>query len=152
MLNEEKIRLMTKAASYEAGEGKKALSMNRYFRGDYISLQLIGAWVSYTIAFVLCVGLWAFCNIEELMENLHKINLPAIGKRFALLYLTLLVLYLVINYMVYHYRYLENRRSLGAYYKILKRISRIYQKESRGVSPEHRAAGGVEDNDDLTGV
>ena len=29
MLNEEKIRLMTKAASFEAGEGKKALEMNR---------------------------------------------------------------------------------------------------------------------------
>ncbi len=40
MLNEEKIRLMTKAASYEAGEGKKALAMNKYFRGDYISINL----------------------------------------------------------------------------------------------------------------
>ena len=28
MLNEEKIRLMTKAAVFEAGEGKRALAMN----------------------------------------------------------------------------------------------------------------------------
>ena len=39
MVNEEKVRLMAKAASFEAGEGKQALSMNRFFRGDYISLQ-----------------------------------------------------------------------------------------------------------------
>ena len=39
MVNEEKVRLMAKAASFEAGEGKKALSMNRFFRGDYISLH-----------------------------------------------------------------------------------------------------------------
>ena len=43
MVNEEKVRLMAKAASFEAGEGKQALSMNRFFRGDYISLRLIGA-------------------------------------------------------------------------------------------------------------
>ena len=41
MLNEEKIRLMTKAASFESGEGKKALEMNRFYKGDYISLHLI---------------------------------------------------------------------------------------------------------------
>ena len=60
MLNEEKIRLMTKAASFEAGEGKKALEMNRFYKGDYLTIHLIGAWISYTVAFCLCVGLWAF--------------------------------------------------------------------------------------------
>ena len=32
MVNEEKIRLMTKAAAFESGEGKKALEMNRFFQ------------------------------------------------------------------------------------------------------------------------
>jgi len=70
MLNEDKIRLMTKAASFEAGEGKEALSMNRYFRSDYISLQLIFAWISYTVSFALCMGLWGFYN----MKYLHTVD------------------------------------------------------------------------------
>lgn len=151
MLNEDKIRLMTKAASFEAGEGKKALSMNRYFRGDYISLQLIGAWISYTLAFVLCAGLWAFYHMEELMNNINKIDLPAMGKHVALLYLALLALYLVINYLVCHYRYAQNRKTLAAYYQILKRISRIYQTESKGAGPDNTAEG-EENDDDLTGI
>ena len=132
MLNEEKIRLMTKAASFEAGEGKKALEMNRFYKGDYLSLHLIGAWVSYTLAFCLCVGLWAFYKMEYLMANLHKMDLAAFGKGLALLYLALLGIYLVIQYVVYYNRYQENRKKLAAYNHILKRISGIYQSEASG--------------------
>ena len=32
MINEEKVKLMTKMASYEAGEGKKYLAVCKYFR------------------------------------------------------------------------------------------------------------------------
>ena len=132
MLNEEKIRLMTKAASFEAGEGKKALEMNRFYKGDYLSIHLIGAWISYTVAFCLCVGLWAFYKMEYLMTNLHKMDLAAFGKGLALLYLSLLGVYLVIQYVVYYNRYQENRKKLAAYNHILKRISGIYESETLG--------------------
>lgn len=132
MLNEEKIRLMTKAASFEAGEGKKALEMNRFYKGDYLSIHLIGAWISYTVAFCLCVGLWAFYKMEYLMTNLHKMDLAAFGKGLALLYFALLGIYLVIQYVVYYNRYQENRKKLAAYNHILKRISDIYESETSG--------------------
>ena len=141
MLNEEKIRLMTKAAAFESGEGKKALEMNRFYKGDYISLHLIGAWFSYTVAFCLCVGLWAFYKMEYLMTNLHKMDLAAMGKGLALLYLSLLGVYLT-----YHNRYQENRKKLAAYNHILKRISDIYQSEGGGTTAE-----GAGRHENLTG-
>ena len=52
MLNEERIRLMTKMASYEANEGKKNVSIGSYFRGDYIGLQVIKSVISGTIGFL----------------------------------------------------------------------------------------------------
>jgi hypothetical protein len=151
MLNEEKIKLMAKAASYEAGEGKKALSMNKYFSGDFISLQLIGAWISFTVAYALCVGLWAFYRMEDLMENINKLDLPAMGKGFAFLYLGLLGIFLIINYVVYRSRYQKNRKSLAVYYHILKRISHIYQVESRSGMTDSTSQGAKED-DDFTGI
>ena len=36
MLNEDRIILMTRMASYEENEGKKNVSIGSYFRGDYI--------------------------------------------------------------------------------------------------------------------
>jgi len=131
MLNEEKIRLMTKAASYEAGEGKKALAMNKYFRGDYISINLIGSWISFTIAFAVCVGVCAFYHMEDLMEKINTMDLPGLGKHFVFLYLGLLAVYQLIHYVIYHIRYQKNRRSLAAYNQILKQISHIYQTESK---------------------
>ena len=104
MLNEEKIRLMTKAAVFEAGEGKKALAMNKYFRGDYISINLIASWISYTIVFAICLAAWAFYHMEELMENINTMDLPAMGKQFVFLYLGLLAVYQLIHYVIYAIR------------------------------------------------
>lgn len=61
MLNEERIRLMTKMASYEANEGKKNVSIGSYFRGDYIGLQVIKSVISGTIGFF-----YYFCGISRL--------------------------------------------------------------------------------------
>ena len=41
MLNEERIILMTKLASYESGEGKKNAAIGGYFRSDYIGMQVV---------------------------------------------------------------------------------------------------------------
>ena len=54
MLNEERIKLMTKMASYEANEGKRNVSIGSYFRGDYISIQVIKSIFAATIAFAVC--------------------------------------------------------------------------------------------------
>lgn len=132
MLNEEKIRLMTKAAVFEAGEGKRALAMNKYFRGDYISINLLASWFSFTIAFAICVAAWAFYHMEDLMEQINTMDLPAMGKQFIFLYLGLLAVYQLVHYVIFHIRYQKNRRSLAAYQQILKQISHIYQVESRG--------------------
>lgn len=136
MLNEEKIRLMTKAASYEAGEGKKALAMNKYFRGDYISINLLASWISFTIAFCICVGAWAFYHMEDLMENINTMDLPEMGKQLVFLYLGLLAVYQLIHYVIYHIRYQKNRKSLAAYNQILKQISHIYDTESKSGSSD----------------
>ncbi len=145
MVNEEKVRLMAKAASFEAGEGKQALSMNRFFRGDYISLQLIGAWISFTVAFCLCMGLWAFYKMEYLMSNINQLDLLAMGRGVALLYLSLLGIFMIIHYAVYHSRYQQNKKTLAAYNHILKQLSHIYQTESRSAGSEFTSEGAEED-------
>lgn len=41
MINEEKVKIMTKLAMYEQGRGRKHLPVSRYYRSDYIGLALI---------------------------------------------------------------------------------------------------------------
>lgn len=69
MLNEERVILMTKMASYEEGEGKRNMSLGRYFRGDYISIQLLRAFFSSTIAYLLGFGLYVLYDFETRLRT-----------------------------------------------------------------------------------
>ena len=50
MINEEKVILMTKLASYETHEGKKDMTVVHYFRGDYIGFQVLKSVIAATIS------------------------------------------------------------------------------------------------------
>ena len=41
MLNENKVKMMTKMAIYEKNEGKKMLRTAKYYKGDYVSLAVL---------------------------------------------------------------------------------------------------------------
>lgn len=89
MLNEERVILMTKMASYEEGEGKRNMSLGRYFRGDYISIQLLRAFFSSTIAYLLGFGLYVLYDFETRLRTSTRwiyLFLPRIslcGTRFC---------------------------------------------------------------------
>ena len=67
MLNEERIRLMTRMAAYEEHEGKKDIAISGYFRGDYISFQLLKSAIYATVGFALAVAYIADFNNWKLM-------------------------------------------------------------------------------------
>ena len=54
MLNEEKVILMTQMASYEENEGKKNMAFGRYFRSDYLAIQVLKSILCETIAYGVC--------------------------------------------------------------------------------------------------
>lgn len=131
MINEEKVILMTKAALYEGGEGRKKLKITRYFRHDYISLQILAGWFFMTVSFLLCAGLWAACNMEYLLDNIHKMDLKSLGMTFLLVYVAAVAVYVCVLYGVCSYRYYAARKSVGGYSHTLQKISDIYAREEK---------------------
>lgn len=131
MINEEKVILMTKASLYESKEKGKKLKITKYFRHDYISLQIIGGWFFMTISFMLCVGLWGACNLEYLLDNIHKMDLKSLGMTFLLLYAAAVAAYVCILYGVSSYRYYAAKKSVGKYANTLQKISDIYDREEK---------------------
>lgn len=128
MINEERVILMTKLASYEEHEGKKAAKISSYFRGDYISAHLLRAWLSVTIAYVLLVGLDVLYDFDAFMENLYKMDYLAFAKEIVMWYIIVAVVYLVITYVAYTYRYVKARKSLKRYSQNLKKLGSMYQR------------------------
>lgn len=131
MLNEERIKLMTKMASYEANEGKRNMAIGNYFRGDYISVQVIKSILHATIAFFIVFALFVFYDLEILMADVYKMDLLDLGKNIVIHYLIFVAIYAVISYVVYAYRYAKVRKSLKVYYNNLKKLAYLYDKESK---------------------
>ena len=122
---------MTKMASYEANEGKKNVSIGSYFRGDYIGLQVIRAVISGTVGFFIVFGVYILYNFETLMANIYKMDLLQFGRRVIIAYLIFILLYAAVSYAIYTYRYTKAKKSLKRYYNNLKKLSYLYDKETR---------------------
>ncbi|HPF30656.1 MAG TPA: hypothetical protein PLZ77_11225, partial [Lachnospiraceae bacterium] len=75
MLNESRIKLMTKMASFEANEGKRSVSIGTYFRGDYIGKEVIKSVIYGTIAYVIVFALYVAYDFEFFLQDIYKMDL-----------------------------------------------------------------------------
>lgn len=128
MINEEKVILMTRMASYESGRGKKDITILNYFRGDYIGFQVLKSVIAATISFVLLFAVYAFYNFETIMQDVYKMDLLEFGKSIIILYLCVVGAYGVISYVIYASKYSKAKKSLKNYYNNLKRLAGLYDR------------------------
>ena len=128
MLNEERVILMTKMASYEENEGKKNLEIGNYFRGDYIAVQVLKSLLGVTIAFAIGFALYLLYDFEGFMQNFYKMDLISFAKNTLLYYILVVVVYGFISYEVYSYRYTKAKKLLS-YYNNLKKLNTMYREQ-----------------------
>ena len=127
MINEEKVILMTKMASYEANEGKHDLATTRYFRSDYVTLQMIKAIFSGTVAFAIIVSVALLYDFDAFMKNLYQIDLLQLGKDLVVDYLITVGFYTLIVYVIACYRYNRARQGLKTYFGNLRKLTKYYE-------------------------
>ena len=128
MLNEERIILMTKMASYEANEGKKNVAIGSYFRGDYIGWQVLKSIISATIAFVVVFGVYIYYDFEAFMTDIYKMDLIEFARHILSMYLWTTGIYAVTAYVVYTIRYMKAMKSLKLYYMNLRKLAGMYKQ------------------------
>lgn len=128
MLNEERVILMTKMASYEANEGKKNMKIGKYFRGDYIALQILKSIFCATIAFGLIFALFVFYDFEVFMQDIYEMDLVGFAKTILMYYGITVAVYGAASYVVCAYRYSKARKSLKLYYQNLKKLNSLYKE------------------------
>lgn len=131
MLNQERIKLMTRMAAYEENEGKKYMSIGSYFRSDYMGLQVIKSVISSTLAYLIIMGLYVYYHFESLMQDIYKMDLMKVGKNLLLYYVIFTAANGLITYIVYSFRYSRAKRSLKKYYRHLKQLAAIYDIEKK---------------------
>ncbi len=131
MLNEERIRLMTKMASYETREGKEHMPIKQYYRRDYISYEMMKTFVTSTIAFGILFLCWVIYKMDSLADFLTGKELPDVAVSILIKYAVFICIYQVIAYFVYSRRYKRATASMRKYYATLKKVERLQEKEER---------------------
>lgn len=118
---------MTKMTSYEEHEGKKNVAIGKYFRSDYLAIQVLKSVASATLAYGILFALFIFYDFEAFIQDIYKMDLIAFAKNVLIWYGVTVVSYGVLSYLVCSYRYLRAKKSLKAYYRNLKKLSSLYQ-------------------------
>ena len=132
MLDQRKIMLMTRLASFEKNEGKKSMAIGSFFRNDYIGWQVLKSVVSATITFIILVIGYVVYNFENFMIDIYKLNLQEYGKSVLVKYCIFICVVAVITYIVYSYRYAKARKNLRVYSRNLSKLVDAYGEEDGG--------------------
>lgn len=69
MIDATRVRMMTKLAVYESGEGKKELKMHRYSKRTYLSLKQLESFFAMTLAYFLGAVLYSSRYYSEIVTK-----------------------------------------------------------------------------------
>ena len=123
---------MTRMAAYEEREGRKDISISGYFRGDYISFQLLKSAIYATVGFALAVAMYVLYNMETFLEDFYKMDILEFLKDILSKYCLVLAIYLVISYFVYSYRYHKAKRHVKQYNQLLRTLMQMLSINRKG--------------------
>ncbi len=112
--------------------------MTQYARKDYVSMRLLGSFVTGTICFGILLLLWSLYSMEELMERLNRLDIVGTLVSLGTIYVVFMLIYLGATCVVFNLKYSEGRKKVKKYYSSLKKINQMYEREERLKMPEHK--------------
>lgn len=130
MLSEERVKLMTRMASYEENEGRKNVSVANHFRGDYVGMQVLKAVICASIAYMIVFGVYIYYDLDNFMVNIYKMDLWAFAASVLKWYVVTVVSYCVVVYVVFSIKYTRAKQSLKKYFNNLKLLGSLIVKEN----------------------
>ena len=121
-INGDRVKLMTRMASFEDNEGKESIRICNYFRSDYVTLNVVRAVVAATISFMLIIGLYIYYNIDRLMQEIYTMDLLDTGRRLVTAYVIFAGAFGIVAYIIYSFRYDGAKKNLKDYNYALREL------------------------------
>ena len=131
MVSEQKVRLMIRLADYESNQGKQDLARTKYYKMDYIRLQILKTLVCVTCAVLLIAVIAGLNNMEYLITNALELDYMGIGRTYLIIYILLLVLFSFVTVSVASVQYEVSKKRVKEYYLDLQELIRYYEREEK---------------------
>ena len=131
MLDERKVKLMTKLALYEETYGKEDFKISSYYRNDYASLHGIYAFLSVSVGYVCLVALLLLAGVEDIMSNMSNGLILFLFLIILAGYVGVVIVYCGIASHIYNEKHKKARKRVKKYNHNLIQLLKMYEKEKR---------------------
>lgn len=129
MLNNRKIRLMTQLAIYEKNDGKEDIKLAKYFKSDYARLNVLKTAVAVTVSYVVILGLIILYKLVYILDNVLTIDYKQVGWTALGVYIGVMSVYLIAAFLGYSIYYRISHKRLSKYYRMLRKLKKMYKEE-----------------------
>lgn len=129
MVDKEKLRMMIDLARYEEKRGKKNYIINSYFQFDYVERHMLGAFIAYTLCFILAFVLVVFYRFDEISSQTNILVILDMFRPYLTYYAVGLLIYELIVIIVYTLRYSHGKREIRAESSKLKKLNKTFYSE-----------------------
>ncbi|HWT27143.1 MAG TPA: hypothetical protein VN131_04320 [Mobilitalea sp.] len=130
MLNNKKIRIMTKLAIYENREGKEDIHLSKYYKTDYVRYQVLKSILCVTLGYALILLMIFMYQAEYIIKYAVDLDYKTIGTYILGVYIVIVTIYGLGSLVGYSLKYDASRKKLARYFKLLKRLGKIYKDET----------------------
>lgn len=131
MLDERKVKMMTRLALYEETQGKEDLQICEYYKGDYVGMHVLSSIIWVTIGYACLAALIVLAGFNELMSSLSNSMVVMLVLIFVVGYFGLLVIYGIISGSIFGKKYRDAKRRVKRYNYYLMRLIKWYEKKER---------------------
>ncbi|MBE5944703.1 MAG: hypothetical protein E7258_07260 [Lachnospiraceae bacterium] len=120
MVDESKVRLMTKLEIYEKHEKSRNLILSRYYKSDYVRLNVLKTWIASTVVYWTIIAIYVMMTFDDILAEIN--DMDYFGVMYKLLggYVIYCVIYFVFAQLLYSYRYSKAKPGLIKYNSNLK--------------------------------
>lgn len=126
MIDQDKLKTMTKLALYEKKKGKKDFVIHSYDKGDYVRFQGLKTLVLVTLAFVAVLGMILLWNLDYIMNHFDELNYGLLIAAAVLVLFIILGVYMLLSYRQSKEAYEQMSPRIRRYQRRLKRMKEFY--------------------------
>ena len=134
MISEEKIRLMTALVRFEQKEGKEDLKSSVYYKNDFVRLNLMKVLISYTVAYLLVLGMIALYYLEDLIGQILLIHFRSVLMIILAIYLVLMGICCFVSVWYYSHVYDKSCKGLKKHSYYLQKMREYYKKSKENTT------------------
>ena len=122
MINKEKVRIMTKLASYEKNIGKEDFTVNGFFKTNYISYNNFKTRLGVTLALLIIFAGDFVVNLSSNINKITEFDFVKAGLKYLIIWLVMMVLYTIISTHIYRTRYNNAQTRINKYKELLNKL------------------------------